>query len=133
MPLSPSLQALWIFRALKDSTKGFSRPGLAMDAARHVFKILTTMVRGREKEHLNELINLVDFRGSDVRLLDGSVCEGSRQTVPYPAVVWDWKCVQSYAWASEQHINVLELVAFLNYYRCMSAFTYNHSLRFSIL
>ena len=79
---------------------------------------------------MKELVNLVDFRGSDGRLLDGSVCEGSRQTVPYPAVVWDWKCVQSYAWATDQHINVLELVAFLNYYKCMSAFKYNHNLRF---
>ena len=63
-------------------------------------------------ERLHELANLVDSCGSKVRLQNGSVCEGPRQPVPYPAVVRDCKCVQSYAWVSDQHINVLELVAF---------------------
>ena len=44
----------------------------------------------------------------------GEVLEGGRQLVPYPAVAWDWRCVQSYTWQSRQHINVFELLAFFN-------------------
>ena len=85
---------------------------------------------GQEAGHLRNLVNLVDLRGSDVRLETRSVCDSSRQAVPYPAVAWKWRCVQSYAWRSAQHINVLELIAFLNYYECMSAYTFNFNISF---
>ena len=121
LPVAPSLQHNWILDALRNSTRGLKRPGFAADAAAHVLRILNTMKSGEEILHLNGLVNLVDMRGSDVRLDTGSICESSRQAVPYPAVAWNWRCVQSYAWRSTQHINVLELIAFLNYYKCMSA------------
>ena len=116
LPLSHSLQALWVFRTL--------------NAANNVIKILAAISAGREAEHLRALVNIVDLRGSDLRLDSGSVCEGSRRAVPYPAVVWDWRCVQSYIRTTEQHINVLELVAFLNYSKCMTAYSSNHNHRF---
>ena len=62
------------------------------------------------------------LKGSDVRLETGELLDGARQPIPYPAIVWDWRCVQSYAWRQTQHINVLELLAFFNYLKrlCMN-------------
>ena len=57
--------------------------------------------------------SLLDFRGSDVRLESGIVLELSRQAVPYPAIAWASTTVQAYKWGAQQHINVLELTAFL--------------------
>ena len=74
--------------------------------------MLATMEVGKEELHMKYMLKFGDFRGSEVSLRDGSVSEGGRQVIPYPAIVWNWKSVQSYAWQSAQHINVLELVAF---------------------
>ena len=52
-----------------------------------------------------------------MRLLIQTLVEGSRQQIPYPAPMWDWKCVQSYQWQESQHINVLEFTACLIYFR----------------
>ena len=132
LPIVPSSQAAWVFRALSNSTRGLARSGHAADATDHVLRILLTMQHGRELEHLRDLINFVDHRGSDVRLATGSICEGSRQVVPYPAVAWSWRTVQTYTWSSTQHINVLELIAFLNYLKCMTASADFHHARFSM-
>ena len=84
-------------------------------------KLLGSVEAGREVEHLSQLHNFLDLRGSDVRLDTGSVLEGARQCVPYPAFAWQWQCTQSYAWTQTQHINVLELLAFLNFLRQFTA------------
>ena len=69
------------------------------------------------------------FKGADVRLESGDIIGGSHQPVPYPAIVWDWRCVQSYAWNQSGHINVLELLAFLNYLKKVTADERQHSSR----
>ena len=51
-----------------------------------------------------------------MRLLVKTFVEGSRQQIPYPAPIWEWKCVQKYQWQESQHINVLELTAFFIYF-----------------
>ena len=76
------------------------------------------------------ILEYVDFKGSDVRLKNGTVLDGPRQAVPYPAFIWDWKCVQSYSWAQSQHINVLELLVFLNYVKLHVLNPSHHSARF---
>ena len=76
------------------------------------------------------VLEFADFRGSEVSLRDGTVLEGSRQVIPYPAVVWAWRSVQAYAWQTPHHINVLELVAFMNYLRSCVSRADNHSVRF---
>ena len=88
------------------------------------------MAKGGEYEHLKYLLRYADFRGCEVSLRDGSVCEGGRQTIPYPAIAWDWKCVQSYGWQNSQHINILEVVAFFSYLRACVNNVNNHSVRF---
>ena len=92
-----------------------ARPGVAAKVCEQFEAVLRTIVPGKESEHMMWILKFVDFRGSEVRLTGGAVVDSSRQAVLYPAVVWNWTCVQSYSWAQTQHINVLELVAFLNY------------------
>ena len=55
--------------------------------------------------------------------------EGGKQVIPYPAMAWEWRCTQTYAWRAKQHINVLELVAFFNYLRSIPRGAENHCLR----
>ena len=117
LPIRPSEHGNFVFRALAGSTKGLSNLVLAQEATSHVIHIMQTMQAGKESEHLRQLLDLVDFRGSDFRLDSGSVLEGARQCVPYPAFCWAFKCVQSYSWKQSQHINVLELLAFFNFLR----------------
>ena len=88
------------------------------------------MVAGKEREHLKFVLKNCDFRGSEVSLRDGVVCDGSRQVIPYPAVAWAWRSVQSYAWQRPHHINVLELIAFFLYLRACCIKAECHSYRF---
>ena len=62
-------------------------------------------------------------------LRDGTIVEGGRQVIPYPAMAWEWRCIQTYPWKAQQHINVLELVAFFNYLRLITRQADSHSLR----
>ena len=74
---------------------------------------LKTMEAGKEKEHLVWLLRHAYHTGCDVRLTDrGDDILGHRPG-PYPAFRWHWKDVLSYRWRESQHINVLEMTAFL--------------------
>ena len=52
-----------------------------------------------------------------MRLLIQTLVEGSRKQIPYPAPIWEWKCVENYQWQESQHTIVLELIAFLIFFR----------------
>ena len=129
-PVGEEEQQAWVLDCLLHSTRGFAKPGVAARVCDEVSKLLATMKAGKEGEHLNYVLKYCDFRGSEVSLRDGTVCEGGRQEIPYPAMAWAWKSVQAYAWHSSQHINVLELVAFFNYLRACSIKADSHSCRF---
>ena len=116
-PTDVRSQKLWVLRALRCSTRGFTRPGLAVAAVDEVMQMIKSMRAGRVAEHLASLFKLVDHRGSDVRLETGDLLDSSRQAVPYPAPAWNWQPVQAYSWDNSQHINVLELTAVLNFIR----------------
>ncbi len=94
-----------------------------------MFGLVSTKRPGGEVEHLRDLLDIVDFRGSDVRLDIGVVLEGSRQPIPYPAICWDWTCLQAYSWKQSGHINVLELIAFFNYFLSLASFSDRHGHR----
>jgi hypothetical protein len=130
LPLEPESRNYWIREALQHSTKGLAKAGMSAAAANMVLNFLKNMVPGSEKAHLVGLLSAVDFRGSDVRLESGTILEGARQPVPYPAIGWDWKCIQSYPWQQSQHINVLELVAFFNFLKRLSRDPAEQSQRF---
>ncbi len=122
-------QRSWVLDALRHSTRGLPKPGAAFHAAEAVLSLIATMCPGGEVLHLKGLLDLVDFRGSDVRLDTGAVLEGSRQPIPYPAICWDWSVVQAYSWKQSQHINVLELLAFYNYFKSLASFSPLHGHR----
>ena len=85
--------------------------------------------KGNEKEHVHSLLRLADFRGSDARLLKEVLVDGSRQYIPYPASIWRWERVRSYPWGGKQHINVLELIVFMIYFRICCSSIQLHSKR----
>ena len=111
-PFNPAEHSNFVLKALASSTKGLARHGRASEATFQVLNILYAMSAGKEAVHLSSLHAFLDLRGSDVRLDSGSILEGARQAIPYPAFAWQWRCVQSYAWSQSQHINVLELLEF---------------------
>ena len=93
LPSGSERQWLWVKRALLSSTKGLARAGIATAAADSVFRIIETARDVSIEEHLKELYQLVDHRGSDVRLDAGEVLDSAAQAVPYPAPIWDWRTV----------------------------------------
>ena len=116
LPGDAELQTQWIFNSINHSTKGLARGGLSAHVSSQVFNLLKGMRPGLEASHLQSLFTLLDMRGSDVKLDTGTVVEGGRHLVPYPASAWDWKSIQSYRWQTPQHINVFELLAFFQLY-----------------
>ena len=62
---------------------------------------------------LETMLRHVCLRGKDIKLL--SQAETGSQSVmgPYPAYRWDWKARLAFCWKQSQHINVLEVTAFL--------------------
>ena len=129
-PTLPEDRANWLYNQLITSTRGYSHGSAASAAAKQISCWLEQMTPGREAEHLGSLYRFLDFRGPDVRLDIGAVLNSSRQTMPYPAFGWDWVCMQSYGWATPQHINVLELIACFNYLRAVISRYDCHGLRF---
>ena len=95
--------------------------GVQAEVLPTILKMLASMVCGQEAAHLRRLLRWADHKGSDVILRDGCLLQGSAQIAPYPAVAWAWRCVQHYKWGASQHINVLELTAFLNFLRSRAA------------
>jgi len=128
-PLGKEEQKTWVLRCLLHSTRGFSKPGVAAKVSDEVQSLLATVSWGKEVHHWKHILKSCDFRGSEVSLRDGTVIEGTRQVIPYPAMVWEWHSVQAYAWREPQHINVLELAAFFNYLRACVRKPENHCSR----
>ena len=114
--------------ALMTATKGLAKGGAGQVYA-EVARMLAALESGRETEHLKRLVQFADANGSDVRLDIQVILEGSRQMAPYPAFIWAWRPCQSYPWNQAQHINILEFIAFLNYFRSISTSLAAHSRR----
>jgi hypothetical protein len=123
IPTAPSSRGSWFLGKLLTSAKHLSKAEVVQEVLPELESMLRSLTRGQEMSHLKALLNKADFRGSDVRLLSQTLVDGSRQQIPYPAPIWDWKCVQSYQWQESQHINVLELTAFFIYSLEMRAAT----------
>lgn len=71
-----------------------------------------------EQRFVAHMLRRVDHRGSDVRLSTAAVFRPiCWQRVTVLAEWWRWKVTQSYDWQQTQHINMLELGAFLNLLR----------------
>ena len=128
-PAEEEDQQKWILDCLLNSTRGYTNRGVAAKVSDEITKLLATVGSGKEAAHLRHILQFCDFRGSEVSLRDETVNEGSRQIIPYPAIVWEWKSVQSYEWRQTHHINVLELIAFFNYLRSWVSKPEHHGCR----
>ena len=132
LPQSLDEQKSWVYEALRRSTRGLAKPGFAAAATTEVLKLCHSVQPGGEVSRLRSLFSQLDHRGSDVRLETGTVLDAARQIIPYPAPAWSWEVLQSYPWSTTQHINVLELFAFLNFMRAASRDLSYSGLRFFI-
>ena len=102
----PRDQLMAIFSAVKRATKGLQKEEVAMKVAKHVHAWVNSMTPGHEQDHLAKLLRHVSTRGCDVKIwLD--------PPAPYPAFVWLWRTLVAYRWGQPQHINLLEVSAFL--------------------
>eukprot|EP00959_Pyramimonas_sp_CCMP1952_P363460 7611296-Pyramimonas_sp.AAC.1 len=48
-------------------------------------RTMGALAQGQEPAHLRSLLEVTDYRGSDVRLLSSTLLDGSRQLLPCPA------------------------------------------------
>ena len=106
-----------ILSALRSSTRGFQKQEVAERAAAQVFQLMRRMTEGMERDHLCDLLRQVCLRGTDIKLLCAAEDGSQSVMTPYPALCWDWKTKLSYQWRQPQHINVLEVTAFLVEFR----------------
>ena len=133
IPAAPSCRAGWILNKLLLSTKHLTKSDILDVVLPALTNLINSLSKGNEKEHLHSLLRLADFRGSDVRLLTETLVDGSRQHIPYPAPIWRWECVQSYPWGEKQHINILEFIVFLIYFRtCCSSIQFHSKRAFHV-
>ena len=102
-----------VFSALKRSTKGTQSDEVANRVAEKVCELVDTMKSGQETPHLMALVRQVATRGCDIKLETARSEALPAIMSPYPAFLWHWKTVLSYRWSQQQHINVLEISAFL--------------------
>ncbi|CAK0904396.1 unnamed protein product [Prorocentrum cordatum] len=128
VPAAPSDQPARVETQLARARRGGTQGALA-PAAQEIGRLLQRMVPGGEQAHLRSMLSWADTKGAHVWMSTSEVAD-LRQTVPYPAFAWKWHVVMSYRWKAKQHINVLELIAYLNYVRKKSRSRCYHSLRF---
>ncbi|CAE7375548.1 unnamed protein product [Symbiodinium sp. CCMP2592] len=115
---------------LKGATRGLQDATAVDWAVTQCVKFLDSMDTGQEAQHFAWLLRHTYHTGCDVRLTDrGNDVVGSRPG-PYPAFRWLWRDVLSYKWKQPQHINVLELTAFLAELRRRSRDQAQHGRRF---
>ena len=86
---------------------------VALAAAKEVYSVVSRMTPGHELEHLKWLLRNVSTRGCDIKIMTGKEDGSESFMSPYPGFMWVWRTMLSYKWKEEQHINVLEVSAFL--------------------
>jgi len=119
LPAEISLRPTWVCQELSSATKRLALQGTSAAVADALCRMLAGMEPGREVQHLQNLLRFTNHRGSEVRLgLWAGIDDG--MPFPYPAFAWRWKSVLSYRWVHDQHINILEFMAFFNYLRTLS-------------
>lgn len=101
----------WLQDELGQATERLQDPGLCERASQALFQLEEGMRRGLEKDHLASMARRASIRGADVRLF--LTVDETPQELPYPAYRWFWKEKLSFAWRISEHINYLEIRAFL--------------------
>ena len=79
---------------------------------------------------MQEFIRLADHRGSDIRLDAGLPHRfDAWPRAPLDAGLWTWRVALSYAFRNQQHINVLEATAVLDFLRSHLKLPKHHGKR----
>lgn len=104
-------------KELKASTSRLLDPEVSARVAQRIFEVEAEMTPGNEWEPLKQMMRRAHHRGTDIRLTTGTAYQQSPDLVPYPAYMWLWREELSYEWRETQHINILEVTAFLSYLR----------------
>ena len=112
---------------LAQSTSRLAQESVLQLAAESVFAMELQMRRGNEQQHLHELALAASIRGTDIHLWLAGL---ENQEMPYPAKRWFWKEVMSYAWKRPDHINVLEVNAFVTMQRRRTRDPVKHGTRY---
>lgn len=112
---------------LSHSTARLAREPVLHFAAEAIFKLELQMRRGNESQHLHEMALTTSIRGTDVRLWLSNL---ENQELPYPAKRWFWKEVMAYAWKRPDHINVLEVNAYVTMQKRRSRDLSKHGTRY---
>ena len=120
----------FIQRALSGSTKRLQRASVMAEVTAEIQAWSARMIPGEELAHLKELVASTDYKGSDAELLTSTPFRELRQRVPYPAYRWQWQTRDAWRWKHEQHINVLEVQAFLQHLRTRVRKVEHHGQRF---
>ena len=108
----------WCISELNQSTARLQNPQVAEVVARELYSLERKILREDPVDHLRQLIRMASYRGTSIPLmvhLDETAEE--QHEIPYPAYMWEWKTIMSYAWKHEGHINELEISAYVNHLR----------------
>ena len=111
---------------LGKSTARLAQDPVLQFAAESIFRMVQ-MRRGNERQHLHEMALTASVRGTDVRLWLANL---DNQELPYPAKRWFWKEVMAYAWKRPDHINVLEVNAYVTMQKRRSRDLSKHGTRY---
>lgn len=117
VPSDPARRREWIRSQLVQATARLADPLVATAGAAELEQAVVAMAADDGGQHVKRMARRADHRGSDVMLMTGEVDRASRQLLPYPAFVWNWEVLSSYAWKATAHINVLEVQAVVDYVR----------------
>ncbi|CAK0881107.1 unnamed protein product, partial [Prorocentrum cordatum] len=104
--------------------------GPAISAAPAPASAATDSRLAPEAELVQEFIRLADHRGSDIRLDAGLPHRfDAWPRAPLDAGLWTWRVALSYAFRNQQHINVLEATAVLDFLRSHLKLPKHHGKR----
>jgi len=101
----------WLHEELGQATERLQREEIHRRACVAIFDLEEDMKQGMERDHLAAMARKASIRGSDLRLY--LTDEDTPQELPYPAYRWYWQERLSYAWQASEHINYLEIRAFI--------------------
>lgn len=101
----------WLRQELGQSTMRLQQREVTEHAAREVWSLEQTMKLSMERQHLLAMARQASIRGADIRL--HMTVNDVAHEWPYPAYRWYWQEKLSYAWKQSDHINELEMQAFI--------------------
>lgn len=115
--IRPSYPKEAILAALKRSTRGMQRTDVANAAADEKSRESCGQCALDTRRRLRGLLREICIWGTEVQF-EATAEDGSLTLMaPYPAFKWRWETRLSFPWKRPQHINVLEVSAFLVEFR----------------